>query len=241
LIKSSLPWRYEGVLHEYLTCDAPYQSEILDGPLVFGHFDGGRSQGIDQKTKYERDAKLLELELRKDPKNSRNVFYLAQSHRDCGQFAKALEAYQRRVDMGGWEEEIWYSLLQIAIMSERLQEPESQIVPRYLDAYQYRPSRAEPLVYLATLYRNAGKHALAYLVASMARQIERPSDLLFLDQSCYMWRALDEYSIACYYTGRYEESRLACQSLLEGSRLPASERERVLQNLEFASNQPGSP
>ena len=29
---------------------------------------------------------------------------------------KALEAYQKRADMGGWEEEIWFSLFRVAII-----------------------------------------------------------------------------------------------------------------------------
>jgi glycosyltransferase involved in cell wall biosynthesis len=234
LVKSSLPWRYVGILHEYLTTDQPYTRGHLEGPIVMGHFDGGRSQGIDTKTKYARDAEILEEAVKLEPNNTRNVFYLAQSYRDSDQKEKALEVYQRRAGMGGWDEEIWYSLLQVAILSEKLSWPSSVVADRYLAAYQNRPTRVEPLVYLSTYCRLKEQFALAHLFSSSAKDIKQPNDMLFLDASCYNWRALDEYAVACYYTARYRKSKEACETLLSSLQLPEGERARVKDNLNFA-------
>ncbi len=113
LVRSDLNWRFEGVIHEYLRCDRPYRSEKIHGPVVVIHFDGGRSQGLDVAAKYERDVAVLEDALKKEPDNTRYTFYLAQSLWQSKKLEAALEIYKKRTQMGGWDEEVWYSLLQI--------------------------------------------------------------------------------------------------------------------------------
>ena len=43
--------------------------------------------------------------LEEDPENARHVFYLAQSYRDVGNLAQAMEWYEKRANLGGWDEE----------------------------------------------------------------------------------------------------------------------------------------
>ena len=58
--------------------------------------------------------------LARDGQNARNTFYLAQSFKDVGDCRSAMEWYEKRVLMGGWEEEVYYSLHQLGRMSELL-------------------------------------------------------------------------------------------------------------------------
>nr|HPR44322.1 glycosyltransferase [Ottowia sp.] len=76
LVATRLPWRWEGVLHEYLACDEPHRIEALAAPTIFVRHDGARAR--DPQT-YLRDVALLEEALVEDPGNTRHVFYLAQS------------------------------------------------------------------------------------------------------------------------------------------------------------------
>lgn len=234
LVNTRIRWRYEGVLHEYLTADEPYSRARLTGPSIVGMYDGGRSQGQSTIEKYRRDATTLEAALEKEPNNARYVFYLAQSYRDCGENAKGLAAYLRRAAMGGWDEEVWYSLFQAARLRQAVGHSSPTVVEAYLKAYQFRPARAEPLVYLAAYHRERQEHALAHLYAQQAVRISAPDDMLFLDRSCYVWRGLDEYAVSCYYVGEYRESARSCKELLDGEDLPQSERERVRANLALA-------
>ena len=237
LVSTRLKWRSVGVLHEYLEADRAYEREQLVGVNVVALNDGGRSQGVSLVDKYRRDAEVLEKALVAEPDNARcEYFYLAQSYRDSDQFGPALGAYQRRAAMGGWEEEVWYSLLEVARLSERTGAVAPSVVECYLSAYQYRPVRAEPLVELARLHRLRGEYALAHLYAERACQIPRPDDTLFLDTGAYAWKARDEWAIACYWTGRYDDTKRACEALLSSSALPESERERITQNLKFAES-----
>lgn len=232
LLKSDAAWRYEGVLHEVAVCDGAYRTASLPGPLCVGHFDGARNQ-IDAKEKYARDAAVLEQALEREPANARYRYYLARSYRDAGQPEKALENFAKRADMGGWEEEVWHSLHSMGVLSAELGKYHAAVAAQ-LRAHQLRPQRAEALCALARLHRTREEHHLAYLFARQAARIARPNDRLFVDDSVYEWRALDELSIAAYWVGEYEESLQTAQALLKNEATPADQRGRIEQNLRFA-------
>ena len=231
LVRSSLPWRWEGVLHEYLECSTPFTQAKLEGIVNRPHTDGARSA---DPRKYEKDAELLEQALSADPGNRRYRFYLAQSYRDAGRPDKALEHYQQRATAGGWDEEVWYSLFEVARLSERLERPEPVVVMAYLAAHEFRARRAESLCALARYERLRKHYARAYLFAKHAASLSVPADVLFVDASVYTWRARDEWSIAAYYVGRHDEVLELTAALLADPRLPASERARVTANREFS-------
>jgi glycosyltransferase involved in cell wall biosynthesis len=232
LVTSRIPWRWIGVVHEYLACDEPFRLAPLDGPRIIVRHEGARSR--DAGT-FARDVHALEEALRADPGNARNVFYLAQSYRDCGQLARSREVYLRRASMGGWDEEVWYSLYQAALLAERLHEPPADVSSAFLRAFQYRPARAEPLVELARFHRTRDEFALAYLYARQGAVIPRPADRLFVDENTYEWRALDELSIAAFYVGAYAEGLDAANKLLS-ARVPDADRPRMTRNREFYIN-----
>lgn len=186
-----------------------------------------------QGDKFLADAEVLEEALHKEPDNARYAFYLAQSLRDAGEKPAALAAYRRRVAMGGWPEELWYSLFQVAALLEHTQAADAQIINAYLTAFEARPTRAEPLCELARMLRLRERYANAYVHARAAAEISLPDDLLFLNTSVYRWRARDEQAVAAYYSGRQAECGRICRALLADPHLPASERERVAANTRF--------
>jgi tetratricopeptide (TPR) repeat protein len=234
IVKNTLPWRYVGVLHEVIACDEKHVDEKLEGLVCKGFFDSGRN--ADPKAKYESDARVLEKALETEPDNARYVFYLAQSYRDSGNLARAIETYRRRASMAGWEEEVWYSLFQVAVLLERQGGDFAPALAAYLAAYQARPTRAEPLCELARHFRQVNQYATAYLFASHAATMTRPNDILFLDHTVYDWRALDELAVSAFYVGHAREALAAADRLLSEGKLPANERARVEANREFSKN-----
>jgi glycosyltransferase involved in cell wall biosynthesis len=233
-IASKLPWRWVGVLHEYLDCGHAVNSPVIEGPSVHVHSDGARSQQ-DFTIKYASDAKVLETALRDEPGNARYRFYLAQSYRDSAQPELALRSYEQRAAMGGWIEEVWYSLYSAALLSEQLQRPTSEVIERYLLAYEARPQRAgETLGQLARYCRELNRYPSALMFAARALTCPTPDDRLFVDLSWYRWRTRDEYAIASYWTGDYETCRRECLTLLDSADLPKEQASRVQANLEFA-------
>jgi hypothetical protein len=232
LLRHNIGWRWEGVLHEYPAAEPQPRVEPLDGLCVCSFPDGARSRRP-QREKYLADAAVLEDALRRDPDHARYAFYLAQSLRDAGETQRALDAYRRRIAMGGWDEEVWYARLQVAAMLERLGAGDAAIVDAYLCAWDARPARAEPLCELARFLRLRERYASAYVHARAAAELPLPDDLLFLDLSVYRWRARDEQAIAAYYVGRHAECAALNDALLADPALPQHERERIAANARF--------
>lgn len=224
LFRSALPWRYEGVLHEYPTCDQPIRQAKLSEPRILMHPDSARSSDPD---KYRKDARILEDALAREPDNTRYAFYLAQSYRDAGLHEQAIAAYRKRATMGGFPEEVWYSLFQVGQIGERAGRPADEVIAAYLTAFDNRPARAEAPCALARYLRMQGRHASAYVFARAAAELPRPKDLLFLDELVYVARALDEQAMAAHHTGRHAEAARIAQALLAGGKVPPGERARI--------------
>ena len=86
--------------------------------------------------------------------------------------------------MGGWVEEVWYSLYQVAVLKERLERPWPETMAVYLAAHQLRPDRAEPLFRVGAYYSTRKEHHLAHLFLARAHEIPcPPSDRLFVELS----------------------------------------------------------
>lgn len=224
LFRSALPWRYEGVLHEYPTCDQTIRQAKLPGLQILMHPDSARSSDPD---KYRKDARVLEEALAREPDNTRYAFYLAQSYRDAGLYEQAIAAYRKRAAMGGFPEEVWYSLFQVGQLGEKAGRPADEVIAAYLTAFENRPSRAEAPCALARYCRMQGRHASAYVFARAAAELPRPKDLLFLDELVYVARALDEQAMAAHHTGRHAEAARIAQALLAGGKVPPGERGRL--------------
>ncbi|GAA3137004.1 glycosyltransferase [Streptomyces echinatus] len=240
LVSARLPWRYVGVLHEYIDCDTPFTLGALEGARMVIVGGGGRRRNEGVREKYLRDARVLQEGLAKEPGNARYAFYLAQSWRDAGEAEKAIEAYDRRTTMGGWDEEVYCAHLAAARIAEAIDRPPTEVMDRYLRAYESLPSRAEALADLARLCRVKGQRwPLAYMYARQAARIPYPVDGLLVEPSWYDWQTLDELAVAAFWVGEYEESASCSERLLEGGKLPEEHRERVRQNLELARQRLG--
>lgn len=234
IFRDGMPFRYEGVVHEYATCDLPYSSQRLGGDCVIqSRRIGGRN--LDPQ-KYQRDIDLLLTELERNPDDSRSVFYIARSYNCLYDWSNAREWYARRAEMGGWEEEVFYSLWRVATAMEALGEPWPQVQDAYLRAWEYRPTRAEPLFDIATHYRKSGRYALAHLFAERAAGIPLPTeDSLFINLEVYRFRALDEQAVSASLLGNQAEALDLCRRLLTITGIPEVERKRIAQNRDITA------
>ena len=132
---------------------------------------GARSQ---DPQKYARDRDLLLAEVERNPEDARSVFYLAQSYFELGDFVNARKWYARRVEMGGWDEEVYYSMYRVAESMAQLGAPWLEVQDAYLRAWEFRPTRAEPLHAIARRYREDQHYRLGYLFAERAAEIPFP-------------------------------------------------------------------
>jgi glycosyltransferase involved in cell wall biosynthesis len=232
IIKSNKPWKWIGVTHEYLGCSEPYTTDLLENVRYITKDDGASS--VDPQ-KFYRNITLLEEGLKKEPDNTRYTFYLAESFRAAGEKAKALEWYQKVVDMGGWDQEIFWSLLQIGHHLKYLGLPLDLVVKSYKRALEYRPHRIEPTYYLAEIYNQMGEYGKAYSCLKAREWAPKApeKDALFNEDWIADYGLLFQLSISAYYLGHYQEALEACDTLLANPDLPDAMRTLTEQNRQF--------
>lgn len=236
VFKLGMGWKYAGILHEYAHCVAPEGEQIttmrIDGNYhIEARTEGNRNVGIDPIQKYTKDAEVLEKAIQDEPDNHRYWFYLGQSYFDSQQWVKASEAYAKRAELGGWEEEAFYALFRVAICSSLLNEPLDVQAHKYMQAYDYRPIRAEPLHQLSRMYRMNNMPRAAYLYAKQACSLPYPhGDILFLADEVYKWQALDELGATAFYCHDYETGFYVMEKLVSERHYPDSEHTRMLEN-----------
>jgi len=229
-----LPFRYRGVLHEYL--DVPEGSS--DGGIVSGlhyrsHHDGA---SWSNPAKYAKDADTFARALMegRDPElRGRYTFYMAQSLRDAGATEAAALVYRDRAEMPGWEQETYVAWLWHARLSRSIGAPLAEVLDALMRAQEVVPTRAEAWCQAATYAREDERIQSAFVFARRALDMDRPAEALFLEPDVYEWKALYEYSIAAYYAGDHVGGLRACHRLLYADRLPPAEREATERNMAF--------
>jgi len=215
LVSDQHNWRYVGPIHEYIWSDTAQLKARLVELSVLHHEDGGN-----RADKYQREIQLLKRAVATDPDNARNIFYLAQSYRDIGNLPQAIEWYEKRVTMGGWDEEVWYSLYQVARLQHRLGYAWPLVLAAYLHAHEFRPTRLEPIYQIARFYREQGQYHLAYLFSRAAIDTPYPEDLLFIEKSIYQHELPMEFALCCEQLGKRVEPVRASERGLSCANAP---------------------
>jgi tetratricopeptide (TPR) repeat protein len=173
-----------------------YESRIPPHMLRIDDIGDGGSKS----DKYDRDIRLLKEGLVEEPTNGRYHFYIANSLRDVGKHAEAIEWYTKRIALGGWEEEIWCSAYERGKAYFAIGD-EAKGIESLLLAYQTRQHRAEPLYELAKYYRMKGHHATGMIFCKLGLSIPFPKDdILFIQRDIYDHQLEYEYTILAYYT-----------------------------------------
>lgn len=205
-------WLAVGATHEYWqTTGAGAREGRLDTMWIRDIGDGGS-----KSNKLTRDIRLLRTGLVHEPTNARHVFYLAQTYFDGGNFAEAAQWYARRWAMGGWAEERWFARYRWGQCLLRLGQGDRG-AGVLLEAFDERPTRAEPLWALAQHYRTHGKNHAAMLMALKGLSIPYPQDdLLFVERGVYEWQLWEEIMIAAFYVeaSHRDLGFSACERLL---------------------------
>jgi hypothetical protein len=137
LIRGNREWRYIGPVHEYLDTSECKRRPLL-GLTVRHH--GSNRHHIQKFDNY-----LTTLKPGVEAGDPRAIFYSAECLRFLGCIPQAIEMYQQRSQMNGFEEEAWYAAYQAAKLSRNVTDLQA--------AWERRPWRAEPLQAAADLVR----------------------------------------------------------------------------------------
>jgi tetratricopeptide (TPR) repeat protein len=205
IIKNNGLFFYSGVTHEYINIPPGSKIVKIDKKELFiiDIGDGGA-----KGDKYERDIQLLLKGIEESnekpgkPNFERYHFYLANSYYDCGIYEKAIEIYRKRIDIGGWDQEIFYSYYRIGLCFKFLNKMENAIF-EWMNAFSKCPTRVENLYEIIHYYRNKGDNILANIYYQIAINILKQKldkeSYLFLHNDIYTFKLYYEYTVFAFY------------------------------------------
>jgi tetratricopeptide (TPR) repeat protein len=198
IVKNKLGFTYWGVTHEYVKSPENSKNGQIEKHVAFIKDIG---DGGSKSDKSERDIRLLLKGLETEPNNDRYTFYLANSYNDAREFEKAISYYEKRIVIGGWIEEVWYSYYQIGRCYQKMNQMENAICA-WMNGYEKYPNRIENLYEIIQHYRIIGKQKLAYcfyLIADDSRKRYLDQDYLFMQKDVYDYKLDYEFSVFGYY------------------------------------------
>jgi tetratricopeptide (TPR) repeat protein len=233
LFRASMNWGYKFERHEVPSPldGSPYKDAHLQNFTIVERIKAPADPLV-QLERFSEDARVFEEAVAKDPNDSRSWFYLAQSYRDSLQTDKAVAAYEKRATMGGYQDEVFYSLLQVARLKViPLGRDISEYRVDFLKAHAALPSRAEALCSLGYHCQRAGLFAEAEIYMRQVLATPKPVEGLFVEWEIYAWKALDEQSVNLFWVGRYQESLDLANKALATGLVPEGDRARVLENI----------
>lgn len=224
-------WKWVGRRHETCTPDGQWscKSDTLKG----GYVVSGRN-GFRKKNPYTYAEDLCEFlkDLKDDPKNDRAMFYAAQSARDTGFPDVAKQYYKRRAAMGGWQEEVYESLLWLA-RSKMDKDPEDpKCWKLFMEAIQASPGRYEAPYYLVKMCRDKKAWQLGWNIAQATLARSDPYRPLFLDRSIQDYKFFDEASLCAFYAGEKKKYIELANKALSSPSIDTGTRKRVEANLQ---------
>jgi len=230
LIRNHCNIRFVGVVHEVInnmtTTKIPETIYVKYAPSQVGNEKSAR--------RWLRDRDLLLKSYYDNPYDPRTVFYLAQTYACLGDWKNACKYYQIRIQMPGWYEENFMAFYKLGEAFENRTKTEGpdmwhSALQYYLQAYAYRPQRAEPLIRIADYYLRKDCMPLCYLFAQRAAQIPYPSeDVLFVEKFMYDFTRYDILGRCSWYVNEFEAGEQALKTVLQKYKFPHLEH-----NLKF--------
>lgn len=289
LFKVSDGWKYRGVIHEFPEC--PNRGTIVDLPDTL--WINARTMGDRSKDpqKYQKDAETLLNEIHRleklctFPKGTtltpqqeqeirdhrgmiaRYTFYLAQSYRDCGKPDNSIKWYTKRLDLGGFYEEIYISTVRILqqevskFYKNKMIEKKDKSGKMSIRTEQNLPTERDFRNLVEWVWRGCqvcpkrGEGILTYLVfcstfdhftpetyamSLYGRQLGVPErEVLFIEMPCYRYLLKFQCQVHSLYTKNYQDAIDIGQELLENPDLPTNYRNMVNTNIGVARNRLG--
>jgi glycosyltransferase involved in cell wall biosynthesis len=230
LVSNRLDWRWESVVHEYLTSDNIKTKNRLTKMNIHIGKGGDRSKNPD---KFKSDIKVLHQGLIDEPCNPRYVFYLAQSYRDDGDNNNAIKYYKERSTMGGFPEEVYISLYQIGRLMHLRGDKFEDCSGHLLKAYNYRPNRLEALHVLVNKCRLDEMYNIGYHIGKMGIDNKFPNDQLFVEKDAHTYQLLDEVALCAHYSGHHNEALKLGERIISENEFPKHDHDRLNVNVKF--------
>lgn len=234
-VKARSGWRYEGVVHEYMRDTLSKSNEprfpvlSVDDRVIL--YQDRTADDDKSKKRFSRDRTLLLEEVRKNPEDSRSMFYLAQTCMCLHRNWESLYYQKKRLDLGGFQEERYHAYLRSGIASLNLRHPWPVVMGWFTLSFQHSP-RIESLLKLGCFYEATGNLPLAWAFFHTSCKVPFPKkDILFVDNVAYDYDCWHYLSSVAYRVNKFEEGRNASLKAIEHGIKP-EENKMILRNYE---------
>ena len=223
-IKEDVKWH--GTVHEYLKSEGYF--EKASGLHIDRFYDGYSWSNPREKT--NQYIRLLEAQIKAEPKESRWVYYLADTLRMVQTPATdkmAIDYYLKRINMaGGNIEEIYVSNVMVASLKFKVYNTKDYRILEECGGY----NRVEHLMTLAKFSMTDNNYEAAYVYLKEAFEFTGKPPLIssmIIDASLYYFSIPFVFSQVCYITQRYKESLTALEVCQKNIRYAATAQEKA--------------
>ncbi|WP_283176789.1 glycosyltransferase [Gemmobacter sp. 24YEA27] len=221
ILRNDGRYRWRGVVHEGLYFQGAPDRAPISGPEKVVHLPGdyaviSRSAGARSRdpVTFLRDAAMLAKAVATLPDADRDLlpryaFYCANSWRDAGASHEAIHWYRRRIDLGGWKDELYLSWMGLGIELRKTGDTEGAI-QAFMKGHEVCSDRAECLFHLVQLLRAEARPEMALILAREGLKIPLPARTrLFLWFDIYAFWMDFEYLMCLRALNRLAEGEEA--------------------------------
>ena len=220
LIRREAQVRFKGRVHE-IPQALPAATLPED---IFIKYDPKKAGNEKTQARWPRDREWLLEDYRENPGDKRIVYLLAQTYVCLEDWENARKFFLKVIHEFDTKDEFtylaYYNLGEITEFLNACAEKNDdqswhEPFDYYLKAYSLRPHRAEPLVKIASHYRNTQEMALSYLFASKACDTSYPSkDTLFVEKAMYDFDRHWLLGVSAWFVGDYKNGEKAVRRAL---------------------------
>lgn len=194
LLKLSKRWRCFRRTHEFWASDEKLTEFISDYSLK--HIGDGGSKS----DKFDRDLKLLKLDLKDIPNDPRTLFYISCCYKQRKDYDRSIEYMKKAILYEKDDEKNWLYIYTLASIYHHLVKDWGKALEYYHIAYCKRPWRAEPLYAIASEYRKRSMIPLSLHYSEMGLRIPFPeSDKMQIQKDIYDYGLFFEFCFSVYY------------------------------------------
>lgn len=185
VIRTGLAGEWKGAVHETFVPDTPLTPDkvrILD-VVQYVHI---REDG-DEERSSERNHKILERLYKQEPKDARDVYYLAISYFGRKDWDRAIELFIEYIQLSGWDEEKYYAWLYIAECSLN-KKSYDRAISACMGAIELLPHYPDAYYVLQQIYYDTDKYEKSLEWFSIAESKPQPQTNRVIDPTVKKYR-----------------------------------------------------
>ena len=207
--------RYSGDIHNFLT---GFKNEYYCQSIEIIHDRSDQpKEHVEERSKQRAmmSDKILNERIEKNPKDSRAMFYLAQSYKETGRYEEAIEILKKYLEVSTFIEERWnaYQYMNQCFRALGDTEGATKIIEKGL----IEQNRAEGHVILGNEAYDRKEYSQALEHFKNATQCSMPANLVFCNRDHYTWLPHDKISMCYHHMERYLEAINAAGDALQNN------------------------